>query len=133
MSDPKDTSKSKNGDATASTGSTDVVLLHSPTEDGKGVRVLRAREGRIEAGEIRAIEEGRPLHGDVVKLKPREATPQICDVEVTYKLPRAEAAESAEAHVGPAKVTTSAYRSSWDRIFGGRTNDAKTPRKDELN
>ena len=139
MSDPEDANKppkttmpvsearvnAPHADATAS----DVVLLHSPTEDGKGVRVLRAREGRIEAGEIRAVESGRPLQGDIVRLKPREKTPQICDVEVQYAHTSAEsttAAGDTKSHVGPAKVASAAYRTSWDRIFG-------ESRKDDLN
>ena len=33
-------------------GSFDVVLAHAPTEDGEGTRVVRARPGRLEAGEV---------------------------------------------------------------------------------
>lgn len=132
MSDPEDASK----DPKPPSESADVVLLHSPTEDGKGVRVLRAREGRVEAGEIRPVEAGRPLHGDIVKLKPREKTPQICDVEVTYAHPRPEGAPAVapqRTHSGPAKVASPAYRSSWDRIFGDADSDPSKTRKDHLN
>jgi hypothetical protein len=91
----------------------DVVLLTGPTEDGEGIRVVRAREERIEAGEVRPLKEGRPLgDGEIVKLAPRAGTPRLCDVEVVAKLggePRAS---------GPPQVATSAYRESWDRIFG---------------
>lgn len=122
MDDPKDAPKG-----------TDVVLLHSPTDDGQGVRVLRAREGRIEAGELRPALSGRPLHGDLVKLKPRQETPLVCDVEVTYAAERPPQSEAAprKTHPGPAKVATQAYRKSWDRIFGKKSSDESAPRKKE--
>jgi len=62
----------------------DVVLLHSPTEDGEGIRVLRARQQHdesaraneeaacvVEVGEVRPLKEGKPISGEVVRLKPR--------------------------------------------------------------
>lgn len=87
----------------------DVVLLHGPTDDGAGVRVLRAREGRIEAGVVRPLEEGKPIaQGEVVKLTPRQGAPALCDVEVQYAPP---------ARSKPVQVATKAYRDSWERIF----------------
>lgn len=93
----------------------DVVLLAGPTDDGEGFRVLRARDERIEGGELRPLKEGRPLqgNGEVVKLTPRTGAPRVCDVEVVAKL------GSEERGGGPPKVATKAYRESWDRIFGG--------------
>ena len=39
----------------------DVVLVHGPTEDGEGARVLRARSGRVEAGEgVELLLNGEP-------------------------------------------------------------------------
>jgi hypothetical protein len=101
----------------------DVVLLHSPTEDGAGMRVLRAREGRLEAGVMRPLEEGKPIvQGEVVKLTPRHRegpdAPVLCDVEVQYAPPPA-------AHSGkPVQVASKAYRESWDRIFEGAAPEA---------
>ncbi len=91
--------------------SPDVVLLAGPTDDGGGMRVLRARQDRLETGEIRPLQEGVPIRGEVVTLKPRENTPQICDVEVAYTPPPVE-------HKGPAQVATQAYRDHWDDVFG---------------
>ena len=34
----------------------DVVLMHGPTADGEGARVLRARADGIEAGEVRPLQ-----------------------------------------------------------------------------
>jgi len=100
----------------------DVLLLHSPTEDGEGIRVLRARENRIETGEVRAMKEGKPLvGGEIVKLAPREGAPQVCDVEVVQKLEPVR--DGVRDSTKPAQVATRAYRDSWDRIFGA---DEKT-------
>jgi len=95
----------------------DVLLLHSPTEDGEGIRVLRARENRLETGEVRAMKDGQPLvGGEIVKLAPREGAPQVCDVEVVQKIEPAR--DGVRDSTKPAQVATRAYRDSWDRIFG---------------
>jgi hypothetical protein len=94
----------------------DVVLLQGPTEDGEGIRVLRARENRLETGEVRPMKEGQPLlSGEVVKLMPRPDT-RVCDVQVLAKIGAGDAAKPAQ--LGPAQVATREYRESWDRIFG---------------
>lgn len=101
---------------------TDVVLIGPPTADGAGVHVIRARDERLEAGELRALREGRPITGEIVTLKPRESNPSVCDVTDSYSAPAAStAAPSAQlAHKGPAKVATRAYREGWDEIFGAK-------------
>jgi hypothetical protein len=111
--------------------SQDVALLYAPTEDGTGARILRARNGTIETGEVRPAKEGQPLNkGELVRLRPRSETPNICDVEVVYReKPAADRAPSAHGGAqpesvaaglsGPAQVATESYRDNWDRIFGG--------------
>jgi len=103
----------------------DVLLLHSPTEDGEGIRVLRARENRLETGEVRAMKDGQPLvGGEIVKLAPREGAPQVCDVQVLQKIePPGRRDDGVRDSTKPAQVATRAYRDSWDRIFG---TDEKT-------
>jgi hypothetical protein len=99
----------------------DVVLLHSPTPDGEGVRVLRAREGRLEAGEVRPMKEGQPIQsGELVTLTPRSESPAVCDVKVQYKAPTSAPEKPAAAltHKGPALVNSSEYRARWEDIFG---------------
>jgi hypothetical protein len=103
----------------------DVVYLHSPTEDGDGVRVLRARQGKVEVGEVRPIAEGKPLSGEIVTLRPRDGAPRVCDVKVEYA-PETEA--RVEGAKGPAQVATTKYRDNWDAIFGDRDHpSAKKP------
>ena len=97
----------------------DVVILGPPTADGAGVHVLRAREEKVELGELRALEEGRPIVGEVVTLAPRKDNPRVCDVKDSFHAPGAAAGPAlALAHKGPAKVATEAYREGWDEIFG---------------
>lgn len=97
----------------------DVVFVHGPAEGGNGYRVIRKRDDAIELGEIRAVEEGRPLHGDLVKLKQRKEHERLFDVETVVS--REEVAPSKKAlHAGPAQVATDAYRENWDAIFGPR-------------
>ena len=87
----------------------DVVLPCGPTEDGHGVHVLRKRGERLEIGELRAAEEGKPLHGDLVRLSHREGTP-LYDVETLHELERSPRG-------GPAQVATDKYRKGWESVF----------------
>jgi hypothetical protein len=99
-------------------GSRDVALLYAPTDDGKGARILRSRDGNLEAGEVRPIKDGQPLQGgELVRLEPRTDAPCVCDVHVLHEAPRA-AATSPAAPSGPAQVATDDYRLNWDRVFG---------------
>jgi len=101
----------------------DVALLGGPTSDGKGVSILRARQGRLEAGEVRPLESGKPISGEVVSLKPRQASPFICDVESHVTTPQEAAAKQppqgdvAQRRSGPAQVASDAYRENWEAIY----------------
>ncbi len=105
----------------------DVVYLHSPTDDGDGVRVVRARQGKVEMGEVRPIAEGKPLSGEIVSLRPREGSPRVCDVKVEYaKTDDAKpASASGSAAKGPAQVATTTYRDNWESIFGNAGRRSK--------
>jgi hypothetical protein len=103
----------------------DVALLAGPTADGKGMTVLRAKRGRLEAGEVRPLEPGKPIVGEVVSLKPRKAFPLLCDVETHLDLqpaaakakPRESAVEPTARRSGPPQVASEAYRQNWDAIY----------------
>lgn len=101
----------------------DVVLVHSPTADGEGARVLRARPGRLEAGEVRPMREGQPITpgGDVVRLVRRPEAAPVYDVHVECQVPAGSPSPSLKS--GPAQVATHAYRESWERTFGPRAPD----------
>jgi hypothetical protein len=107
-------------DADAAPAKTDVVLLGPPTADGDGVHVLRAREQRLEAGELRALREGKPITGEVVSLEPRADNPRVCDVTASYT-PKATRGK------GPPQIASSAYRSGWEEIFGGGASEEASP------
>jgi hypothetical protein len=97
-------------------GAFDVVMVHGTTPDGEGARVLRARPGRVDAGEVRPMREGKPLTaGEVVRLEPRKDTPTLFDVKVEHVV---DGLSATPTHGGPAQVATPEYRESWDRTFG---------------
>jgi len=108
----------------AEQGEFDVVLMHRATDDGEGAKVLRARPGRIEAGEVRPIPEGRPIApgAEVVRLEQRKDAPALFDVHVECKLPGP--ANLSRTAGGPPQVATEAYRESWARTFGSRRRDS---------
>ena len=109
---PSETPPKKDGDAF------DVVLLHGATVDGQGARVLRARPGHLETGEVRPLREGQPLApgGEVVRLVERPDAPCLYDVKVDYQVPGKQEPGERSAN-GPAQVATRAYRDSWERTF----------------
>ncbi len=95
--------------------SDDVFLLHSPTEDGGGMRGVRARRGTMQWAEVRPVREGQPLGpAELVRLRPRPESPRLLDVDVQYS-PEETASTG---HDGPARVTSTAYRQNWEAVFG---------------
>lgn len=108
----------------------DLVLVHSPTPDGGGVNVLRARNEGLEVGTMRPLEQGRPIHGEVVKLTPRSEMPHLYDAETEFVAPEGQPvaapdkpdkpgdapADRAQA-TGPAQVASDSYRRNWDAIW----------------
>lgn len=95
----------------------DTLFVHSRSEQGDGFKVVRVRDESIEIGEIREAKEGRPIHGELVKLKPRPEHEQLFDVEVLVPSP-SRAADASQGRSGPAQVATEAYRANWTAIFG---------------
>jgi hypothetical protein len=102
----------------------DMLFVYSPSEQGDGYRVVRKRADSVEVGEIRAVQEGRPIHGEVVKLTPRPEHERLFNVDVL--LPAHDkgdendrSSDKAAGRSGPAQVATDAYRANWEAIFGG--------------
>jgi hypothetical protein len=122
--------KSDHATAPESRAPSDVVLVHGVSDDGKSLAVLRARNNTLEAGVVRALGEGEPLDGEIVKLTPRPECPVVCDVEVTVPRgaltakggsdgrPAARAVQPDQPRLsGPAQVATPRYRDNWDAIW----------------
>ncbi len=123
MADEKDPSAKSDEKAPA-----DVVLMHGRTEDGEGIRVLRAREGKVEAGELRTMKQGVPLaSGEVVCLTQRAEHPLLWDVKVQCRV------EAGKGHGGPARVASRAYRRNWDNIFKPADVDEPSEGESTLN
>jgi len=110
----------------------DVVLVHGVTEDRRGLKVLRARNERLEVGEVRPVEEGKPIAGDLVRLKPREGAPHVCDVETELSISgqSSPTVRDTSARGRPAQVATDTYRDNWDSIFKSKLS---SPGSSELN
>jgi hypothetical protein len=100
----------------------DVALVCGVSGDGQGIDIIRKRGDRIETGTVRRLEQGKPIHGEVVRLKQRESSPLVYDVEVEVPAP---AQTDSPASTGPAQVATDNYRKNWDAIYG-------RPRKPQL-
>ena len=98
----------------------DVVWMRGPTDDGQGARVLRARPGRIDAGEVRPLREGKQFFGggEVVRLEQRADAPALYDVRVELNVPTSSEAPAAQVQGGPPQVATRAYRENWELTFG---------------
>jgi hypothetical protein len=94
----------------------DVAIVCGVSDDGQGVDIIRKRGERIEAGTVRRLEQGKPIHGEVLRLRPREHFPMICDVEV--ELPAPGTPQASPPTSGPAQVATETYRKNWDVIYG---------------
>jgi hypothetical protein len=112
-------------------GVSDVALIHGVTAEGD-LRVLRKREDRLELGAIRALREGAPIHGEVVRLTPRKECPLLCDVETAFKPTAPTPAPSASPlppapRKGPAQIATEEYRRNWDVIW------SRAPKRDQAN
>lgn len=101
-------------DERSTSDSRDVAIVCGVSDDGQGVDIIRKRGERIEAGTVRRLEQGKPIHGEVVRLRPREHQPMVCDVEV--EVPARTAAPPTTS--GPAQVATEEYRRNWDAIYG---------------
>ena len=98
----------------------DVALVHGKTDDGGGAKLLRFRPGRVDSGEMRPLQDGKPLgSGDIVRLERRAESPALFDVHVVHTI---EAPTRGTDK--PAQVATRAYRDSWERTFGPKRTDA---------
>lgn len=111
----------------------DVALICGASRDGSDLHIVRRRNNRLEAGVARALREGQPISGELVRLRPRREFPLLCDVDVelTVKPPStsddaaAEAAPSSATAVpspsavrsGPPRVASASYRRNWDAIW----------------
>lgn len=93
----------------------DVALLYARSEDGRSFAVLRRSNDEIRLGTLRTLEEGKPIHGEVVSLRPRSDSPVLFDVETQH------GATGAPRAGGPPKVTTREYRKGWDSIWSEKS------------
>lgn len=94
---------------------TDLALVYSRSDDGRSYGVVRRKDDEVQVGTLRQLEEGKPIHGELVKLRSRPESPALFDVETQVGIPATREA------VGPAKVATPAYRAGWDSIWARKS------------
>lgn len=99
----------------------DVALVWGATRDGEMLGVLRKRGDSIEPALVRKAREGEPIHGELVRLTPREE-PLLYDVDVVYDGRRGTQADRS----GPPQVASEQYRKGWDRLFKARASKSKS-------
>ena len=92
----------------------DVALVLGATQNAERLAILRKRGERVEPAVLAKAEEGKPLHGELVRLEAREDEPLLFDVETIHPAP------AAPTRAGPAQVASDAYRAGWDRLFAKR-------------
>jgi hypothetical protein len=128
MTTPKPPFARAEASAESAPASQDVALVHRVSPDGS-VHVIRRRGETLEAGALRPVVEGAPVHGEIVSLRPRENFPLLCDVDVLYTPPATEKAVEppaprASRRKGPAQVATDVYRDNWDSIWSRKKTNA---------
>ena len=125
MPSPKRDSEPTTAAPAPSAPGPDVALIHGVGSDGS-VHVLRRRGETLEAGALKPVREGAPLHGELVSLTPRPSCPLLCDVQVHYAppAPSPSAKAPAASRKGPAQVATDTYRDNWDSIWSAKKNAA---------
>lgn len=111
----------------------DIAIVHGPTADGGGARVLRLKRGAVYAGEMRPAREGQPITAgeELVRLRPllpnpapalaggaRDERVSVCEVEVLHAAADAKDAGEQRRGTGPARVSTDTYRRNWNAVFG---------------
>ncbi|MBI4700278.1 MAG: hypothetical protein HY744_03765 [Deltaproteobacteria bacterium] len=103
----------------------DLVFVHGEDEASGHYDVVRCRVGRIELGQMAPLCEGRPIVGEVVRLKRRPEHPRLFDAQTLLPAPtKREDAPEAAREAGPPKVASPSYRENWDAIFGRRSGAA---------
>jgi hypothetical protein len=88
------------------------VFVYGKSDDGQSFGVIRQRGSELQAGTMRPLEEGKPIHGEVVRLKPRKESPALFDVEVQH-----DSVDGARTRGRPAKVASDQYRRGWESIW----------------
>ncbi len=99
-----------------------MVLIHGQSEDG-ALQNIRKKGETLRAGELRPLEEGKPVQGDVLTLKPRPEMPFLCDVVDEVEIPSSAkpGAKKTMRSAGPARVSNPRFRAGWKSVFGKRS------------
>jgi len=95
--------------AEAKLANDDVVMVLGRSDDGKSLGVLRQKGDEVYAGSLRPLDEGKPIQGEVIRLKPRDDSSVLYDVDVQL--------DASPSSGRPAKVASDEYRRGWETIW----------------
>lgn len=119
----------------------DLIFPIAPPRPDGGQGIVRLRgpadapePAQIQTGILYPVEHGQPLHGGLLLslakdghgLRVVEEHGTVGESQDTSPTDRALSKADFDAHEGPAKVTSEAYREGWDRIFN-RTDRETDP------
>ncbi|HMI93128.1 MAG TPA: hypothetical protein VK509_17275 [Polyangiales bacterium] len=105
----------------------DIAILHGPTEDGEGARLLRLKGGEVWSGEVRPVREGQPIEQhELVRLHPLHPGLPVCEIEVLHAPKATKSTPEQRESSGPARVSNPRYRQNWNTIFGNPSRKGKT-------
>ena len=88
----------------------------------KGFAIVRKRsdDAPLEAGVVRPMREGEPIHGELVSLTRATDEAPVFDVKVHYDGRPKPTTDTASTRKGPARVASEAFRDGWDAVFSAR-------------
>lgn len=92
-------------------------LVFGAVEADGSAPYVRVKEGTVERGTATAAKEGRPINPEAHMVGITKREDDWWDVN-EYK----DVTQAAAAITKPAKVTSGAYRSGWDALWGSKTN-----------
>lgn len=98
----------------------DLVLVGDRVSESGGYRVLRQRDDKVEVGELRALEEGKSITGEIVRLHPTQTHERVFECETLH-----DTQAPAALTPGPRQVATNTYRRNWEQIFGAVAKTAE--------
>lgn len=94
----------------------DRLVLGEVQPDGSAP-YLRVKDGTVERGTAVAAKEGRPINPEAHLVSITKRQDEWWDVSEYQDVTKAAAAVTK-----PAKVTSKAYRSGWDQLWGSKSS-----------
>ena len=89
----------------------DELKVGPAMDDGSHVAVRHTADHQIRIGFVRPLQEGKPVHGEVFTVEPKDEEHGVYRVQTIV---------DTKSSSGPAKVNSPAFHDGWERTFGGK-------------